>query len=106
MGDVESSFPVVELGPALPCPWVTAGFRVSAAALGLIWPWREPKLSHLTLCLSFRICSGSLPLGSGAVTCLGTPVQSGNSCAGSVPSACSWWLEMLMPVPSASGHRA
>lgn len=47
---------------------MTAGFRVSAAALGLIWPWSEPKLIHLTLCLSFRARRGFLLLGSGAVT--------------------------------------
>lgn len=51
VGGVASTFSAVELGPAL--PMVAAGFRVSTAALGLIWPWNEPKLAHLTLCLSF-----------------------------------------------------
>lgn len=51
VGCVESTFLAVELGPAVPMGG--SSFRVSAAALGPIWPWSEPKVAHLTLCLGF-----------------------------------------------------
>lgn len=72
MGCVACTFPAVEPGPALPMG--SSRFQSLRAALGLIWPWSELKLAHLTLCLSFLTCSGSLLLGSRAVTYPGTLV--------------------------------